>query len=140
MAMTMTVTVFRTTFDLKKFSCIRVVGFCVVCIECACFLPIFPFSFSLLMLSFEQPQYQVKLHRNYALTGLYSVLKCSFVFHTFYQHQHHSHWISAGKPLFSPSCAIHFYFIFLFKLLQNIFYFTRVFHSRSHRDNLLGVR
>lgn len=41
------------------------------------------------------------LHRNYAWTGLYDVLKCSFVFCTFYQHQHFIHFQWGRKPFFS---------------------------------------
>lgn len=90
---TTTRTVHQTTFDLNEFSCIQVDGFCVRAFCVAGFLvassPSCSFCPLLLMLSFELPQHQVKLHRNYASTGLYGVLKCSFVFYTFYQHQHH---------------------------------------------------
>lgn len=143
---TTTRTVHQTTFDLNEFSCIQVDGFCVRAFCVAGFLvassPSCSFCPLLLMLSFELPQHQVKLHRNYASTGLYGVLKCSFVFYTFYQHQHQHHSFGGGeceKTLFW-SCSVLLTFFLSSYRCEAVFISHDFFALSVVCDNLLGVQ
>lgn len=141
---TTTRTVHQTTFDLNEFSCIQVDGFCVRAFCVVGFLVASSPSCSLcpllLMLSFELPQHQVKLHRNYASTGLYGVLKCSFVFYTFYQHQHHPfirRWWMRKNPFLVLFGFAHF---FLSSYRCEAVFISHDFALTVGCDNLLGVQ
>lgn len=80
----------------------------------------------------ERPQYHVKLHHNYARRLDYMVCwntHCSFVFYTFYQHQHHSQlcrWVRNKNPFLALCYSLLFFFLLV--LLLSRLYFRRIFY------------